>query len=92
MLAWKAKLLGQQSPGLEKLRVEIRKTVIGTDSHAQVVLIVGADGSVMQSMNSRAAWTAQDWRDQIIAVAEALGVLEAYKSQRLYEQITGPVR
>lgn len=78
--AWKAKLAGQNSPGLGKLRVEIRKTVFGRHTYAQVLLIVGADGSVVQSMNGKADYTAREWRDMTMAVAEAALAIEEYKT------------
>lgn len=84
---WKAKMLGQRSHDLGALRVEVRKTVFGVYAYAQVLLIVGADGSVLQSMNGKAGFSAAEWAELHVAVAEALTVMEAFKSQRAYEQL-----
>lgn len=81
--AWKAKMLGQRSANLENLRVEIRKTVFGRNSCAQVVTTVGADGSVMVSQNGRADYSARDWAERQVAVAEAIAAMEAYRAARI---------
>lgn len=81
--AWKAKMLGQRSPNLEQLRVEIRKTVFGRNSCAQVVTTVGADGSVMVSQNGRADYSAREWAERQVAVAEAIAAMEAYRAARI---------
>jgi hypothetical protein len=81
---WRAKKIGGANP-----RVEIRKTVSGDDPldvrenprwrhgcHAQLLIVVMADGRVRMSQNGPAIYSAQDWADLELAIAEARKAME----------------
>lgn len=67
MELWKAKLFRGANPP----RVEIRKTVCGTQ-----VLIAVNPGGVRMSMNGPAVFTVGEWDELHAAVAEVVTVLE----------------
>ncbi|MCW2929941.1 MAG: hypothetical protein JWM19_903 [Actinomycetia bacterium] len=89
---WKASMHGQRSKDLADLRVVIRKTVFGRQSYAQVLLVVGAGGSVLMSMNGKSDFSATEWTEMPKAVKEALWAMEAFKAQRAYEQLSEKTR
>ena len=78
--SWKAKLRGQR---VGSLFCEIRKSVQdGPYNVVQVLIVVHEDGSVTTSQNGRAGWTAAEWDQLPLAVAEAKAAMAAWQHRK----------
>lgn len=79
MARWKATMRGQRSEDLmEDLRVEIRKSVASGHHSAQAKIVVCLSGEVLMSMNGTAEFTAQEFAELPLAVAEAREAMQRY--------------
>jgi hypothetical protein len=72
--AWKAKLCGQKSGDL---RTEVRKSV----GPVQVKIVIYETGQVITSQNGTAEWTAAEWEQLPLAVAEAREAMGAWRRE-----------
>lgn len=85
--AWKAKMVGTQSP---PLRVEIRKTFSGSDimgrsaygHYAQVVIVVTED-AVQMSANGKIIMSSKEFHDLELAIKEAKKAMGVYRNYGL---------
>lgn len=75
---WKARMLGRRGG---ELRTEVRKsTTIGPGGSVQVKLVITEEGQVTMSMNGAASFSAGEFRDMGLAVAEAITAMAEHRA------------